>query len=98
ERYRLMAVAGLGDDLDVLAGVEQRSQSAADQALIVGQQRADHRPDPAGRRALISKPPPTRRVTSSEPPTASARSRIPAMPLPGPPSGRPESLEARCHG
>ena len=48
------------DDLDVVAGVEQRLETGADQALVIGEQDPDHRAGPAGRRALTRNPPPGR--------------------------------------
>ena len=48
---RLAAVAGLADDLDVGLGLEDHAEPRAHQALVVGEQDADHRADPSGSRA-----------------------------------------------
>ena len=48
QRDRLAAVAGLADDLDVGLGAQDHAEAGADEALVVGEQDADHR---AGRAA-----------------------------------------------
>ena len=42
EPDRAMAVLRLGGDLDVVLGLEDHAQAAADQALVVGDQHPDH--------------------------------------------------------
>ena len=39
------------DDLDVRLGLEDHAEARPDQALVVGEQHADHRVDPSGSRA-----------------------------------------------
>ena len=41
-RERLSAVGGLGDDLDVLLGVEDHAEAAAHECLVVGDEDPDH--------------------------------------------------------
>jgi hypothetical protein len=60
QRDRLATGRRLGNDLDVLARFEQRLEPAADEPLIVGQQRPDHADPPIGRCAETSKPPTAR--------------------------------------
>ena len=78
------AVGCRTDDLDVVAGVEQRRETRADQALVVGEQDADHGAGLTGRRALTRNPPPGRNPADRLPPSAVARSRMPVIPLPVP--------------
>jgi hypothetical protein len=40
--YRLLAVGGLADHLEVIGGVEQHAEPRPDQGLIVSQQNPDH--------------------------------------------------------
>src|SRR6202030_948163 len=77
-------VGRLTDDLDVVAGVEQRREAGADQALVVGDQDADHGAGLTGRGAPTRSPPPRRTPADRLPPRAVARSRMPVMPLPVP--------------
>jgi hypothetical protein len=74
----------LTDHLDVVASVEQRRETGADQALVIGEQNADHGEDLTGRRALTRNPPPRRNPADKSPPSAAARSRMPVIPLPVP--------------
>jgi hypothetical protein len=48
---RLGAVAGLADHLEVRLAGQDHAKPGAHQALIVGEQDADHRAGPSGRRA-----------------------------------------------
>ena len=43
DHHRLVAVARFADHLDVVLGVEQRAEPAADECLVVRQHHADHR-------------------------------------------------------
>src|SRR6185437_8038331 len=74
----------LGDDLDVVLGVEQGPDAAADQRLVVGQQDPDHDGAGTGSSARTRKPPPACGPACSRPPSADTRSRIPTRPSPGP--------------
>src|SRR5207302_4280502 len=76
------AVFRLADDLDAVLGVEQGAEPGAHERLVVCQQYADHGTPPIGRWADTRKPPPGPVPASSRPPSATARSRIPAIPLP----------------
>ena len=42
QRDGLRSVAGLGDDLDVRLGLEDRAEAAADERFVVGEEDADH--------------------------------------------------------
>ena len=49
---RLVAVLGLGDDLDVALGLQDHPEAGAHELLVVGDEDPDHPlilPDPAGR-------------------------------------------------
>ncbi len=96
-RDRLGAVVGLAHHLDVVLGVEEDPESGSHERLVVGEGDADQ-PVSAliGSRAHTRKPPEKRGPASRCPPTASARSRMPAMPCPGAPDApllpRPSSV------
>jgi hypothetical protein len=81
EAHRFLAVAGLGDHLDVLLGVDDRAQPFAHQVLVVGEQDPDHDAGPlSGRRASTVNPPSPTGPAASSPPRRATRSRIPARP------------------
>src|SRR5262249_1433993 len=87
---RRRAVVGLAHDLDVVLGVEQHPEPGAHEHLIVGERDPDQPASTAaGSRAQTRKPPENRGPASTCPPTAWARSRMPAMPWPGPPPPAP---------
>ena len=50
-REQLLAAGGLGDDLDVGLGVEQRTEARADELVVVGERDADHGSTRQGSRA-----------------------------------------------
>jgi NTE family protein len=77
-----LAVRGLRHDLDVVLGVEQRPETAADQRLVVDEQNPDHG-CATGSSACTRKPPSLRGAASSLPPSAVTRSRMPSSPTPG---------------
>ena len=85
ERDGLVAVRGLPDDLDVVLGIEQRTQPGPQQRLVVGQHDPDHCGAPGGR-GRHARPAAAargrRRRRPDVPPSATARSRMPRMPLP----------------
>src|SRR5262249_62392876 len=87
-RGRPLPVSGLGDGFDVIFGLEQRPDAAADQRLVVGQQDPDQDGARAGRSARPWKPPPCCGPARSCPPSADTRSRMPTRPSPGPDDGR----------
>ena len=89
QRHGLPPVGGLGDHLDIVFGLEQRPDAAADQRLVVGEQDPDQDGSRAGNSALTRKPPPARDPALSRPPSAAARSRMPISPSPGPPGRGP---------
>ena len=69
------SVRGLAHDLDVVLGVEQGAEAAADQRLVVGEQDPDHEaalvPFPlAGSSARTVKPPSGRGSARKRPPRA----------------------------
>ena len=82
ERDRLLSVSRLADDLDVVLGLQQRPDAAADQRLVVSQQDPDHAR--AGISARTRKPPPACGPACSRPPSADTRSRMPMRPSPRP--------------
>src|SRR6185437_15992023 len=84
QRDRLLAVRGLGDDLDVVFRLEQRPDATADQRLVVGEQEPDRNGARAGGSARTRKPPASRGPAGSWPPSAETRSRMPTRPSPGP--------------
>ncbi|GIE72882.1 hypothetical protein Apa02nite_089900 [Actinoplanes palleronii] len=83
QRDSVVAVARLGHDLEVVLGVEQSSEAAADQRLVVDQQDPDHDVPSTGSSAWTVKPPSSRGSARSSPPRAVTRSRIPSRPTPG---------------
>jgi hypothetical protein len=82
--HRLQPVGGLGGHLDVVFGVQQRADAAADQRLVISQQHPDHDGARAGSSARTRKPPASRGPARSRPPSAVTRSRMPMRPSPGP--------------
>ncbi len=95
----LVAVLALAHDLESLVGVEDAAQPGTDQLLVVDEQNPDQRQQRwrrgasgRGSVASTSQPSPWGRA-SSEPPRATARSRIPRKPRPpfsdGTDTGRP---------
>ena len=80
-----LTVVCLADHDDVGLGVEQRAKAGPHERLIVGEDDRDHRVSRVGtgRWATTRKPPPSLGPASTVPPSAAARSRMPAMPLPG---------------
>src|SRR5690606_9756318 len=104
---RLFAVGGLGDHLDALGQRQQGTDALADQGLVVDEADADHRVTPAtagargagkygplssGSRNSSSKPSPGAVLTSTWPPQAESRSRMPRSPLPGSTTSAPRPL------
>src|SRR5690242_15092271 len=100
QRHGLLTVAGGGNGLDVGRGLEQGHQTFADYGLVVD----DHHPDgsahwlsgPAGAGSRSStRHPPSTQPALNDPPSNSARSRIPRTPYPPPvaasPCARPAS-------
>ena len=89
----LGSVRCLADDLDVGLGLEDPPEPDADQLLVVDEHDADRaghdRPPsrPNGTRATTAKPPADVGPASTVPPTASARSCMPGMPMPPPGRG-----------
>ena len=75
ERDGLLAVGGGPDHLDAVEQAEQRAEALAHDALVVGEQHADH----AGSHSSTQKPSSVG-PASSRPPSSSARSRIPVSP------------------
>ena len=75
ERDRLLAVGGGADELDPVEQPEQRAEALADDALVVGEQDADHAGSHSSTRKPSSVGPAFRR-----PPSSSARSRMPVSP------------------
>ena len=88
---RGLAVAGLGDDLDVVLEVEERAQALAHDGVVVGEQDADH----AGTSSRTVVPAPSVESTVSVPPSSVARSSIDVSPSRWPrtsaPAGRSRS-------
>src|SRR5690242_19713613 len=94
QRHGLLTVAGGGNGLDVGRGLEQGHQTFADYGLVVD----DHHPDgsahwlsgPAGAGSRSStRHPPSTRPALNDPPSNSARSRIPRTPYPPPVAASP---------
>src|SRR5262245_16384518 len=85
ERDACLAVGGLGDDLDVVLGVQEGPEAAADQGLVVDEQDSDHcaGTSAVGRSARTRKPPVARGSAPNVPPRAVTRSRMPMSPTPG---------------
>ena len=83
QRHAFAAVGGLGHHLDVVLGVEERAEPAADERLVVDQQDTDHGVRSTGSSAWTVKPPSLRGPRWSCPPRAVTRSRIPSSPTPG---------------
>src|SRR5690606_30519833 len=81
---RLLAVAGLADDLDVGLQPEQRGERAPYHALVLGQHHSDHPASsaPAGTWTRRRKPPSGPGPASRTPPASRTRSASPASPLP----------------
>src|SRR6185295_2710957 len=91
-------VGGLAHHLEVVGGVDEHVEPGADQRLVVREQDPDHGRAPScsacsacaatvpprGSRAATRKPPAGPGPASTVPPTAAARSRIPASPWPSP--------------
>ena len=71
------AVGGLGHHLHVGLAVDQHAQAGADDAVVVGDQDADHRI-----LSVTEVPPFGAERTSSSPPTSRARSAMPRRPSP----------------
>jgi hypothetical protein len=84
-RHGLAAVARFAHDLDVGLGLEDHAEPGPHEALVVGQEDADHRAEPNGSLARTAYPPSARAPCSSSPPYTATRSRIPASPCPEPP-------------
>ena len=80
---RLAAGARGAGDLHVVLRVDQRCESVADRGLVVGDEDADHRLGLVGQLGMHAKPVCRVGPASSVPPIAVARSRIPAIPIPG---------------
>ena len=102
DRDGLASVRGLADDLDVVLGVEQRAQPGPQQCLVVGQHDPDHAlPLPAAGWRPPCVPPEGDAPMVSVPPSATARSRMPRMPLPSsnePMPAPPVPSSATSHG
>ena len=75
KRERLLAVGGGADELDPVEQAEQGAEALADDALVVGEQDADH----AGSHSSTRKPSVVGSARS-RPPSSSARSRMPVRP------------------
>ena len=73
------------DDLEVRLVLKQRTQPGADEVLIIGEEHSDHDASRSGRTARTEKPS-AAGPAATVPPSAAARSRMPAMPWPVPPS------------
>src|ERR1044071_1580349 len=78
ERDRFLAVRRFADDLEIVARGEERAQPFAKEHLIVGDDDADH----AGSSTSSVKPWSGDVVVRIEPPSCSARSRMPLSPKP----------------
>src|SRR5262249_13552443 len=90
QRHRGPAIGRLAHHADVLAGLQQHPEPRPDQGLVVGEQHPYHPASPVrGSVALTSKPPSPRGPAVTSPPTAAARSAIPASPWPCWPGGTP---------
>jgi hypothetical protein len=63
----LLAVLGLGHDLDAGLGLQNQPEAPADQRLVVGQDYGDRR-DPRSEHRVDRKPPPGRPTASRRPP------------------------------
>ena len=75
QRDRLLAVGRRADQLDPVEQGEQRAEPFAHDALVVGEQDADH----AGSHSSTRNPSAVGSAVS-RPPSSSARSRIPVSP------------------
>ena len=75
ERDRLLPVGRRADQLDAVEQTEQRAEALAHDALVVGEQDADH----AGSHSSTRKPSPVGSA-HRRPPSSSARSRMPVRP------------------
>src|SRR5690606_6837218 len=95
--HRLVAVAGLADDFDVVFGGEHARQPGADDRMVVHQEQAQcchGHPDygfrsaaalgGSGNVARTVVPAPGALTTSSTPPACSTRARMPCRPYPSP--------------
>ena len=82
---RVGAVDRLAHHVDVRLRVEQRAESGAQQRLVVGEQYLDHEGSRIGNVAVTTNPPDGPGPAVSVPPSATARARMPAMPLPDSP-------------
>jgi len=67
-RDRLLAVGGLGDDVDVRLRLQQGAKARADHRLVVGDDDPDAHGVVIGSEALTTKPPPAPGCVSSHPP------------------------------
>src|ERR1051325_4811601 len=82
KHQRLGGAAGFAELEPVGKALENLDQSAADEGVVVDDEDAIHR---GGNHAVTRVPPLSRGATSSTPPSAAARSRMPRMPSePGP--------------
>ena len=98
EVQRLASIGSLPDNLDLLLGLKNHPQSAANDSLVVGDHDVDHLA--TGKTARSAQPPSARGPTSSRPPKTSTRSRRPARPrrVPEPlPVPSPSSATSTCN-
>src|SRR6476661_5131676 len=92
----LRPAGGLPHDLEVVLGVEEGTDTGAQQRLVVGQHHPGHCPSPVGRVSSTLSPPIGEGPMTRVPPRAAARSCIPRSPLPcsscaSPTAARPSS-------
>src|SRR5439155_22762261 len=73
--------ARLADDGDVVLRVEERTEAAPHECLVIGEDDADHRGPPIGMRARTRNPRTPFAPASSSAPSACTRSCIPVGPL-----------------
>src|SRR5687767_2356360 len=77
----LVARSRFSRDADIRAVIEEPADAITDQAVVVGDEDANHAAaGPIGKRSVTRVPAPVRLEISTDPPHASARSRIPSSP------------------
>src|SRR5258705_3057676 len=85
KRHRFCGGARLTELHTLRQTLQDLDQPAPDQRVIVDDENANHRPDPAapragGDQAATPGPPPSPRATSRKPPSTAPRSRLPPLP------------------
>ena len=80
--HGLPKIACLGDDLDVVLGLQHVAEARADDRVVVDDEDADRHATGTSTESVV--PEPGEDSTSSRPSTSAMRSRIPSRPRPSP--------------